>query len=94
MERMVEAVPDSDYQVLQNFLTHSSWEHRGVMDRTAGNANTWIGTEVGAGRYIDESAFEKKGEKSGALPSKGTGAWVSRTTARSACLARSAVGIG
>ena len=40
MERMVEAVPDSDYQVLQNFLTHSSWEHRGVMDRTASNANT------------------------------------------------------
>ena len=64
MERMVEAVPDSDYQVLQNFLTHSSWEHRGIMDRTAGNANTWIGAEVGAGLYIDESAFEKKGEKS------------------------------
>ena len=64
MERMVEAVPDSDYQVLQNFLTHSSWEHRGVMDRTASNANTWIGAEVGAGLYIDESAFEKKGEKS------------------------------
>ena len=63
MERMVEAVPDSDYQVLQNFLTHSSWEHRGVMDRTAGNANTCIGAEVGAGLYIDESAFEKKGEK-------------------------------
>ena len=28
MERMVEAVPDSDYQVLQNFLTHSSWERK------------------------------------------------------------------
>jgi len=25
MERLVEAVPDADYQVLQNFLTHSSW---------------------------------------------------------------------
>src|SRR5260370_7386253 len=34
------------------------------MDRTAGNGNTWIGAEVGAGLYIDESAFEKKGEKS------------------------------
>jgi len=26
MERMAEAVPDSDEQVLQNLLTHSSWE--------------------------------------------------------------------
>ena len=30
MERMVEAVPDSDYQLLQNFLTHSSWDYRPV----------------------------------------------------------------
>jgi SRSO17 transposase len=63
MERMVEAVPDSDYQVLQSFLTRSSWKHRGIIDRVAGNANTWIGADVGAGLYIDESAFERKGEK-------------------------------
>ncbi len=60
MERMAEAVPDSDEQVLQNFLTHSSWDHRGIMDQVASNANTCIGAEVGAGLYIDESAFEKK----------------------------------
>jgi len=46
MERMVEAVPDSDYQVMQNFLTHSSWEHRGVMDRTASNANLYALIEL------------------------------------------------
>jgi SRSO17 transposase len=64
MERMVEAVPDSDYQVLQNFLTHSSWDYRPVMDRVARNADTLVGGETGTGLYIDESAFAKKGDQS------------------------------
>lgn len=64
MERMAEAVPDSDDQVLQNFLTHSSWDYRGVMDQVAGNADASVGAKVGAGLYIDESAFQKKGDKS------------------------------
>lgn len=64
MERMAEAVPDSDEQVLQNFLTHSAWDYRGVMDQVAMNANHCVGSEFGAGLYVDESAFQKKGEKS------------------------------
>ena len=64
MERMAEAVPDSDDQVLQNFLTHSSWDYRGVMDQVAGNADACVGAEEGTGLYIDESAFQKKGDKS------------------------------
>ena len=64
MERMAEAVPDSDEQVLQNFLTHSAWDYRGVMDQVARNADHFVGGEVGVGLYIDESAFQKKGEKS------------------------------
>jgi SRSO17 transposase len=64
MERMSEAVPDSDEQVLQNFLTHSAWDYRPVMDQVAKNADHWVGGEVGAGLYVDESAFQKKGEKS------------------------------
>ncbi len=64
MERMAEVVPDSDGQVLQNFLTHSAWDYRGVMDQVAMNADQCVGSEVGAGLYIDESAFQKKGEKS------------------------------
>lgn len=64
MERMVEAVPDSDYQVLQNFLTHSSWDYRPVMDRVARNADALVGGEIGTGLYIDESAFAKKGDQS------------------------------
>jgi hypothetical protein len=31
MERIVEVVPETDSQVLQNLLPHSSWDHRGVM---------------------------------------------------------------
>ena len=64
MERMAEAVPDSDDQVLQNFLTHSSWDYRPVMDRVARKADTLLGAEHGVGLYIDESAFQKKGDKS------------------------------
>ena len=64
MERMAEVVPDSDDQVLQNFLTYSSWDHRPVMDQVAHGADALIGGEVGVGLYIDESAFQKKGNKS------------------------------
>lgn len=64
MERMIEAVPDSDYQVLQNFLTHSAWDYRPIMDRVACKADALIGGEIGAGLYIDESAFAKKGDHS------------------------------
>jgi SRSO17 transposase len=64
MERMAEAVPDSDDQVLQNFLTHSSWDHRAVMDRVARKADSLLGADRGVGLYIDESAFQKKGDKS------------------------------
>jgi len=64
MERMAEAVPDSDENVLQNFLTHSSWGYRPVMDRVASDADALLGSEIGTGFYIDESGFQKKGEHS------------------------------
>ena len=64
MERMAEVVPDSDSQVLQNFLTHSSWDHREVMDKVARYANDWVGGDEGSGLYIDESCFAKKGKHS------------------------------
>src|SRR6266702_6414139 len=64
IERMAEAVPDSDDQVLQNFLTHSSWDHRSVMNRVARKADMSMGAEGATGLYLDESAFQKKGDKS------------------------------
>ena len=61
---MAEVVPGSDSQVLQNFLTHSSWDHRDVMNRVAKSADTWLGGDEGTGLYIDESCHAKKGKKS------------------------------
>jgi hypothetical protein len=45
-------VPDSDEQVLQNFLTHSAWDYRGVMDQVAKNADHSIGGESGTCQWI------------------------------------------
>lgn len=64
MERMSEVVPETDQQVLQNFLTHSSWDHQGVMAQVSEHADIWLGGDVGTGLYIDETAFTKKGKKS------------------------------
>ena len=64
MERMAEVVQGTDEQVLQNFLTHSSWDERAVMDQVALDTNRWLGGTVDSALYIDESGFEKKGKKS------------------------------
>ena len=64
MERMAEVVPNTDQQVLQNFLTHSSWDHQGVIAQVSRAADSWLGGDVGTGLYIDETAFTKKGKKS------------------------------
>ena len=43
MERMAEAVPHSDDQVLQHFLTNSTWNDQLVIDQIADDANQLIG---------------------------------------------------
>ena len=35
MDRMAEVVPDSKSRNLQQFLTHSKWSHREVIDHVA-----------------------------------------------------------
>ncbi len=64
MERMAEVVPDSNDQVFQNFLTHSSWDYRPVLDRVAEDTNRLFGNRANTGLIIDESGFEKKGKRS------------------------------
>lgn len=64
MECMAEAVPETDAQTLQNFLTHSSWDHQDVMAQVAKDADAWLGGEEGSALYIDESSHTKKGKKS------------------------------
>ncbi len=61
---MAEVEPDSDSQVLHNFLTYSGWNHRAVMDQVARDATHWVGGDEGTGLYIDETCFAKKGKHS------------------------------
>ena len=64
MERMVEVVPDSEWQSLQNFLSHSPWSERGLLDQLGRDANHLIGGNVDSCFIVDESGFGKKGNKS------------------------------
>ena len=64
MERMVEVVPNTDWQSLQNFLSHSPWRERGLLDQLARDANDLIGGDTDSCFIVDESAVDKKGHKS------------------------------
>jgi SRSO17 transposase len=67
VERMTEVVPDSDYQSLQHFVTHSPWESRPVMDQVAMDADRLLGGSQDTGLIIDETSFPKVGKKSVAV---------------------------
>ncbi len=64
MLHMAEVVPEADARNLQQFLTHSKWDARAVMNRVAQQANELIGDEHEACLLVDESAFAKQGKKS------------------------------
>jgi len=64
MERMAEAVPNSDDQSLQHFLTNSPWDENLVIDQVASDANSRIGGGDDSCLIIDETGIPKKGKKS------------------------------
>lgn len=64
MERMVEAVADSEWQSMQHFLSHSPWEHRPVQDQIAKDADRLLGGSPDTGFMFDETGIPKKGEMS------------------------------
>jgi len=64
MERMAEVVPDSDDQVLQQFLSKSPWDEVAVMDRVAWEVDQLFGGDPNTCLIADESGFPKKGDKS------------------------------
>jgi len=64
MERMVESVPGSNWQSLQNFISHSPWEATSLLDQIAIDVNQLIGGDQDSCLIIDETAFAKKGKKS------------------------------
>jgi SRSO17 transposase len=64
MEQISLAVPDSDHQAIQQFITDTDWDAQSVMDRVAENVNELIGDPQESCLIIDESGFRKKGTKS------------------------------
>jgi len=64
MDRMAEVVPDSTSRNLQQFLTHSKWDHREVMDHVARDTNTLLGDRKKTCLLLDESGFAKQGQSS------------------------------
>ena len=64
MERMEEAVEGADYEALQQFISHSPWDSRAVMNRVATETDKLLGGTGRTGLLIDETAFAKKGTAS------------------------------
>jgi SRSO17 transposase len=59
-----EVVPDTDDRNLQQFITHSKWSAREVLDHVARDADELIGDGSDAALILDESGFAKQGKMS------------------------------
>ncbi len=64
MDRMAEVVPDSKSRNLQQFITHSKWNAREVIDHVAKDTDQLLGDNPKAGLIIDETGFAKQGRMS------------------------------
>ena len=64
MEWMAEAVPDSNDQALQHFLTNSPWDEQLVVEQVAHDTNGLVGGRKNSCLLVDESGMPKKGKKS------------------------------
>ena len=64
MLHMAEVVPDANSRNLQQFLTHSQWSARAVLDQVALEVNALLGDPAQACLNLDESGFAKQGKKS------------------------------
>ena len=64
MLHMAEIVPNAKSRNLQQFLTHSQWSARAVLDQVAREVNALVGHPTEACLNLDESSFAKQGKKS------------------------------
>jgi SRSO17 transposase len=64
MERMAESVEGFSYHATQQFLSHSPWDARALMDASAKEADGLLGGSPHSYLTIDDSASEKKGRES------------------------------
>ena len=59
-----EVVPETDNRNLRQFITHSKWNAREVLDHVARDADELIGDGSDAAPILDESGFAKQGKMS------------------------------
>jgi SRSO17 transposase len=64
MDRMSEVVPEAKSRNLQQFLTHSKWSSREVIDHVARDADKLLGDGKQACLLLDESGYAKQGRES------------------------------
>lgn len=64
MERMEQAVPDTNEQALQHFISNSPWDAEAVMRQVARGADALLGGHDDTLLVIDESGIPKKGKHS------------------------------
>jgi len=64
IERMIEVVPDADYQSVHHFISDSPWDHQPVLDQVAQDCDRLLGGTPDTALIIDESGLAKKGTKS------------------------------
>jgi len=64
MLQISDAVPHTDEQALQHFISNSRWDERAVLNKIARDANELLGGSEDSFLLIDESGFPKKGRES------------------------------
>ena len=64
IERMVEKVPDLDYQSVQHFISDSPWSADGLVTEVAQQADGILGAAADSRLILDGSDFTKKGTHS------------------------------
>lgn len=61
MERMVEAVANSEWQSMQHFLSNSPWKYKEVQAQIASDSDRLLGGSPDSSLILDESSMIKKG---------------------------------
>ena len=61
---MIEEVPESNWDSVQNFISDSPWQHEPLLKRIGQDMNALLGDNSDNYLLFDESAFTKKGKKS------------------------------
>ena len=64
MTNYAKQVPDTNNQVLQNFISDSPWDEKPVIDQLQKEMIQLIGDKHNGSLHIDESCFKKSGQNS------------------------------